>query len=128
MVSAANIAHALGDAHREGRAWRCRCPLHGGRSLVIKDGLKQLLITCWAGCDRLEVLNELRRRGLLEASGQQDFRARPSHSLEESQAELRRIARALGVWGQALGKHREAWARPSRLTYGAVASDLIPGP
>jgi hypothetical protein len=36
--SAAVIAAALGDARREGGAWRCRCPLHGGRSLVIRDG------------------------------------------------------------------------------------------
>jgi len=28
-MTAADIAHALGDARREGRTWRCRCPLHG---------------------------------------------------------------------------------------------------
>ena len=27
-MSAAEIAHALGDARREVRGWRCRCPLH----------------------------------------------------------------------------------------------------
>ena len=32
-VSAADIAVALGEARREGRGWRCRCPLHNGRSL-----------------------------------------------------------------------------------------------
>ena len=32
-MNAAQIAHALGDAHREGRAWRCRCPVHVGLSL-----------------------------------------------------------------------------------------------
>jgi hypothetical protein len=37
-MSAAAIAAALGDARRDGRAWRCRCPLHGGRSLVLRDG------------------------------------------------------------------------------------------
>jgi hypothetical protein len=36
--NAAAIAATLGDARREGRAWRCKCPLHGGRSLVICDG------------------------------------------------------------------------------------------
>ena len=66
-MNAAAIAAALGDARREGRGWRCRCPLHGGRSLVIGDGDNGLVLaTCWAGCDRLDVLTELRRRGLLE--------------------------------------------------------------
>jgi len=37
-MTAAEIAAALGDARREGRAWRCRCPLQGGRSLVLRDG------------------------------------------------------------------------------------------
>jgi hypothetical protein len=34
-MSAADIAHALGDARREGRTWRCRCPLHDGRSFTL---------------------------------------------------------------------------------------------
>jgi hypothetical protein len=29
-MSAAAIAAVLGEARREGRVWRCRCPLHGG--------------------------------------------------------------------------------------------------
>jgi hypothetical protein len=66
-MNAADIAYGLGDARREGRAWRCRCPLHGGRSLMLHDGDGgRLLLTCWAGCDRLDVLAELRRRGLLD--------------------------------------------------------------
>ena len=71
-MNSADIAAALGDARREGRAWRCRCPLHGGRSLVIRDGDGgRVLATCWAGCDRLDVLAELRRRGLL--GGRADY-------------------------------------------------------
>lgn len=67
MSAAQKIAAALDDARREGRGWRCRCPLHGGRSLVIGDGDNGcVLVTCWAGCERLDVLAELRRRGLLE--------------------------------------------------------------
>jgi hypothetical protein len=65
-VIAATIAAALGHAQHEGRSWRCRCPLHGGRSLVLRDADGgRLLLTCWGGCDRLDVLAELRRRGLL---------------------------------------------------------------
>jgi hypothetical protein len=68
-MSAPAIAAALGDAHREGRAYRCRCPLHGGRSLLLRDGIGGVVLaTCWGGCDRLAVLAELRRRGLLDKS------------------------------------------------------------
>src|SRR5262245_46881544 len=66
-MTAAGIAVALGDARREGRDWRCRCPLHQGRSLTLRDGDGgSVLVTCWGGCDRLDVLAELRRRGLLD--------------------------------------------------------------
>ena len=65
-MNAAVIAATLGDARREGRGWRCRCPLHGGHSLVLRDGDDGgVLVTCWGGCDRLDVLAELRRCGLL---------------------------------------------------------------
>ena len=64
---AAEIAHARGNARREGRTWRCRCPLHGGRSLTLRDGNGGcVLVTCWGGCNRLDVLAELRRCGLLD--------------------------------------------------------------
>src|SRR5215471_11796491 len=63
---AARIAAALGG-RRDGRGWRCRCPLHGGFSLVLRDGdAGRVLATCWGGCDRLDVLAELRRCGLLD--------------------------------------------------------------
>jgi len=35
---AADIAVALGNARREGRGWRCRCPLHNARSLTLHNG------------------------------------------------------------------------------------------
>jgi len=95
-MNAAAIADALGDARREGRAWRCRCPLHGGRSLVVRDGAAGVVLaTCWAGCDRLDVLAELRRRGLL--GGRTDFTPRiisPPRRADDA----RRTARALNVW------------------------------
>ena len=56
-MRAGEIAGALGDARRVGRGWRCRCPLHGGRSLVLCDGDRgRLFLTCWGGCDRRGVL------------------------------------------------------------------------
>jgi hypothetical protein len=95
-VNAATIAAALGDAYREGRAWRCRCPLHGGRSLVIRDGDGGcVLATCWGGCDRLEILAELRRRGLL--GRYVDFAPRITSSRRRAD-DASRIARALKIW------------------------------
>jgi hypothetical protein len=55
-LTAEAVARALGHARREGRSWRCSCPLHGGHSLVLRDGAgDRLLATCWGGCDRLDV-------------------------------------------------------------------------
>jgi putative DNA primase/helicase len=74
-VSAEGIARALGGA-RSGLGWICRCPVpdHGqGRgdrspSLSLADGNEgKLLLKCWAGCDPLDVLAELRRHGLLDS-------------------------------------------------------------
>src|SRR5262245_54390975 len=97
-MSAATIARALGDARREGRAWRCRCPLHGGRSLTLRDGDDEcVLVTCWGGCDRLEVLAELRRRGLLDGRAV-NYRPPPRPSNWDDAA---RTARALAIWRKA---------------------------
>ena len=94
-MTAADIATALGDARREGRGWRCRCPLHGGRSLVLRSGeTGRLLVTCWAGCDRLNVLAELRRRGLFR--GGADFV--PCNISVPRRHEDARTARALNIW------------------------------
>jgi putative DNA primase/helicase len=64
-MNAAQIAATLGDPRREGRAWRCRCPLCFRRNFTLQDGSAVLLVTCWNGCDRSELVAELRRRGLL---------------------------------------------------------------
>ena len=49
-MTAADTAHALGDARREGRGWRSRCPLHGGRTLTLRDG-DGGRFWCFGGCD-----------------------------------------------------------------------------
>jgi putative DNA primase/helicase len=95
-MNACDIATALGDARREGRDWRCRCPLHGRRSLVLRDGDGgRVLVKCWAGCNPLDVLAELRRRGLLGEGG--DYAPRVI-SASRSHDDASRIARALRIW------------------------------
>jgi putative DNA primase/helicase len=95
-MNAAAIAAALGDARRDGPAWRCRCPLHGGRSLVLGDADNGcVLATCWGGCDRSDVLAELRRRGLL--SGPADYTAHIISPPRRHDDALRSV-RALAIW------------------------------
>lgn len=61
---AREIAYALGKPRRVGNAWRTNCPVHGGHSLVLRDGDNALLVKCWGGdCPTEDVLAELRRRG-----------------------------------------------------------------
>ena len=72
MISAAEIAAALGSSHRSGEWWRCVCPVHGSRTghsatLALKDGEKGLIVVCHAGCNRRDVLAELRRRRLIDS-------------------------------------------------------------
>jgi putative DNA primase/helicase len=102
-MNATEIAHALGDARREGRGWRCRCPLHGGRSLVLRDGDGgRVLATCWGGCDRLDVLAELRRLGQLDGRGS-DYRPNVTAASrrDDTACDASHTARALAIWREA---------------------------
>jgi hypothetical protein len=104
-MNAASIAAALGNARREGRAWRCRCPLHGGCSLVLRDGYDGcVLVTCFGGCDRLDVLAELRRSGLLDGphgDRMADHRWERRRSISP-QNDATRIRQAREIWEGAL--------------------------
>src|SRR5262249_7602935 len=103
-MTAADIARALGDARREGRTWRCRCPLHGGRSLTLRDGDGGAVLPwCFGGWGR--------RRGRagplppgLPARRPPCFpRAppRPSPPRQAPRSEVGRTARALAIWNEA---------------------------
>src|SRR5262249_22027161 len=82
-----------------GRGWRCCSPIHNGRNLTLRDGDGGcVLVTCWGGCDRLDVLHELRRLGLLP--GHPTACRRPSNrTLQRNDAA--RTARALAMWREA---------------------------
>src|SRR6516165_1024556 len=95
-MNAALIAAALGDARREGRVWRCRCPLHGGRSLTLRDGdAGRILVKCWGGCDPLDLLAELRSHGLLDKHPHYAPHVVPARPPSDNAA---RTARALKIW------------------------------
>jgi putative DNA primase/helicase len=122
-MSAATIARALGKARREGRDWRCECPVHGGRSLSLRDGRNALLVKCWAGCDTRDVLAELQQRGLLD--GRSDA-AQPTPVVVRSDDRAdaaRRVAMARRIWDAA----RDAQGTPVA-RYLAGRGIIIPAP
>src|SRR5687767_1574828 len=107
-MTAVKIAAALGGARREGPGWRCRCPLHVGRSLDVSDGREgRLLIRCWGGgCAPADILAELRRLGLLD--GEADHRPAPIPACPDRDDDNKRIAWARRIWDAA----RDARASP----------------
>ena len=58
------IVEALGGK-KEGSSYRCDCPVHNGRSLIVteKPG-ETILFHCKNGCDQSDVLTALKDRGL----------------------------------------------------------------
>jgi putative DNA primase/helicase len=111
-MSAGNIAVALGG-HREGRQWRCPCPVHGGRSLSLADGRDgALLVHCFGGCEWRDIFLVLRHRGLIgdrldEISPEREveFRCRRETS---AKAEIERLARSIGASRDLYQRAREA--------------------
>jgi len=103
-MTAAMIAAVLGDARREGRGWRCRCPVHGGRSLVLSDGENGcVLATCWGGCDRRHVLGELRSRGLWGKNLRQEIvERRPAVERKPDPGDVKRTQTAIAIWESAV--------------------------
>ena len=62
-MTAESLAHGLG-LKRQGRTWRGPCPVHGGSSFTVSEKDGNVLFYCWSGCDRGDILSDLRRRGL----------------------------------------------------------------
>jgi hypothetical protein len=132
-MKAADIAAALGDPKREGRSWRCRCPVHGGHTLVFTDSDDgRLLFNCWAGCAGKEVSAELRRGAYLDhdrpisetAGGIAERRA------VEERNRRQRTAAALDLWGQshsAGGTIIERYWRSRGITLPAPATIRLHG-
>ena len=71
-MSAERIARELGGARRgKDGWWRARCPCHNDElpSFAVKDRSDGggVLVECFAGCKRDDLVDELRRRGLWPA-------------------------------------------------------------
>jgi hypothetical protein len=129
--AAQQIAKALGGAAREGHGWRCRCPLHGGRSLVVRDGdQRRLLVKCWGGCNTLDVLAALRRNGLLNRPGEEQVHHLGRRHPEDHDAECTdapKTTRALGIYHEARpikGTIAEAYLRHCGIVLVTIPSCL----
>jgi putative DNA primase/helicase len=118
MSAAGDIAIALAGRRAQRLAdgsYLVSCPLssHGkGRgdrnpSLQISAGESQLLVHCHAGCDPRDVLDELRRRGLLDDDDQHRrfdrawVNARADIRRPRENDDLARIKRAREIWNDA---------------------------
>jgi len=108
-MTAAELAKALGGK-REGRSWRCPCPKHGGRSLIVTERAGKTLFNCKAGCDQDAVLEALRDLGLFGKAHIDRVRVaeaeRRKREEAENQAEIdrlrRRIDAARALWHRAV--------------------------
>jgi len=123
-VNAEHVARALGGRPSP-TGFVCPCPLPGhGRcrgdrrpSLSVTDGEgDRLLVHCFGGCDPLDVLAELRRRGLVEDPKRQPWPPRPSRRrapviVAEPHPE------AVALWRSAVsrGEHVERYLRGRRI-------------
>jgi hypothetical protein len=101
-MTAAEIAAALGAAHRSGGWWSCRCPAHDDRSpsLSLRDGDRGLIVRCWAGCDPRDILAELRRRGL-PCRRVEDRTAGAVVDRQRRDDSARNVEIARRIWGEA---------------------------
>ncbi len=57
------IVSAL-EGRKEGNSWRCRCPCHEGRSLIVTLEGETLLCNCKQGCSQEDVIAALKERNL----------------------------------------------------------------
>ena len=103
-MDAYSIAHALDGLATSG-GWKCRCPVlgHGkgngdrDRSLFVCDGSTpgRVLVTCYAGCERSDIIEELKRQGLWPDIKHNAYRQRPPQVVVNNSGN---IAFALKVW------------------------------
>jgi hypothetical protein len=142
MIAAARIAATLagnrGQRLADG-AYLVPCPVpsHGkGRgdrhpSLRVGDGETRLLVNCFAGCDPRDVLDTLRRRGLLDESTSAAARPASTRPAERSKDpaghERRQHRKAAWLWSRRrpiAGSIAETYLREIRAYRGPLPSTL----
>jgi len=97
-MNAVEVARQLG-LRKVGQAWRGACPLCGGKTrFQIREGRNGPLIWCWHGCDRKDLLAELRRRGLLPEWERRELTPAEKAAWSRAQRQGRDLARAAWRW------------------------------
>jgi putative DNA primase/helicase len=99
-MGARDIAHSLGGTRSEGGWWRAPCPVHGSRgaSLAFRDGERGLIVHCHAGCPGPNILEELRRLGLIvHEAGRTDTRSDAVEVARRSDAQARARRRRIAL-------------------------------
>lgn len=71
----------LEDVSQEGDQYRAICPVHGGHGLTIRwnDKSNILVVHCHAGCEKDEVVSELRKLGIHLGSARHRYEYRDEH-------------------------------------------------
>ena len=97
-MGAAAIARQLGAA-RQGRNWRCACPLDCGYSLSLSDGEDgQLLAFCFGGCEFNQVMSALVGYGLLDDADSDAPHASRSVARATARDDTERVAHARAIY------------------------------
>ena len=98
-MNASEIARAMGLRKAGLNCWRGACPICGGRSrFQVREGRTGPLIWCWHGCDRNDLLAELRRRGLLPQPERRELSPAEKAAWARAQRQGRDLARAAWRW------------------------------
>lgn len=96
------IVEALKGHWRKGSGM-CRCPAHNDHdpSLSVRVGRKTLLFTCFAGCDRLDIIRAIRDERILDTDyvPTVEVNGRADHQADNA-AQWRR-QRAVEIWDRA---------------------------
>jgi len=102
-MTAAELAECL-EGRREGNQWRCRCPVHDGRALMVKESDRENpVVHCFGGCEFRDVWAALKDMGLWVDD-------RPSDPAERKRrAKERELERAKRIEA----KYREIYASDS---------------
>jgi putative DNA primase/helicase len=91
-VRAIDIAKAL-NGRKDGKQWRCACPIHGGDSLMVRDGKNgRPVLWCFGGCEAKDVLAALRKSGVY-TNGHDAAPVRPEPEPETPITKVRSIFR-----------------------------------
>ena len=101
-IAGRRIVEALKGQWRKGGGM-CRCPAHDDHdpSLSVRVGRKSLLFTCFAGCDRLDILRAIRDERILDSDYVPTVDDRVYEDRSSDSAAQWRRQRALEIWDRA---------------------------